>query len=508
MKTERRGEATMMSSIWRMQIAPCSSVDFVASRNPEPDKKALLQQSVGKENARQAKGKKSRKSAISNGVPPSLRAPTPQTGSQQPMFLQSGQIWPQSGQGVYAQSPPLNLQAPPSSSTGNSGLVLCPPQPSQPQSSVHRPQANGSGHLPVDSLDQTRPSAVPVSSLQPAPPVSAPLRGPSHSPSSHPPSSSEALPLGQDERSSGSPGLAVEFSSSPAPSRVDQQRSMSQEEQRQSRLQGSAPPGPSAFPQQGPGADLNGADRNLELRHIPAQGLSEGEQFEPQQGSPSFGRPDGGTATGDNQPMSWPLLDSPGSEIVRQGRSVRKEGAGAAIPAEAADITTPTKAPKGGASRANGQEGSPLKSPHAGRKGTPRKRKMVDQGGPAAPKRVSPNRALFGAQPAPRPEKQPKKALFADGPSETSQNLPQRHPERCSKRSAEVQPEGVASDAGLLDHLELPGDEPMDEAEFRALVVDAFSKDMDVPTRIADHITQALNAGGQGGAQGEPSCSL
>jgi hypothetical protein len=498
-----------MSNIWRMQIAPRSSADFVASRNPEPNKKALLQQSVGKENARQAKGKKSRKSAINNGVPPSLRAPTPQTGSQQPMFLQSGQIWPHSGQGVYAQSPPLNLQAPPSSSPGNSGPVLCPPQPSQPQSSVHRPQANGSGHLPADSLDhQNRPLAVPVSSPQPPPTISAPLRGPSHSPSSHPPSSSEGLPLGQDGPSSGSPGLAVEFFSSPAPSRVDQQRSASHEEQWQSRPQGSALPGPSAFPQQGPGADLSGVDRNMDSRHIPAQGLSEGERFETRQGSPSFGRPDGGTATGVNQPMSWPLLDSPGSESVRQGSSIRKEGAGTAIPAEAADITTPTKAPKGGASRAGGQEVSPLKSPHAGRKGTPRKRKMVDQGGPAALKRVSPNRALFGAQPAPGREKQPKKALFADGPSETSQILPQRHPERRGKRTAEVQPEGVASDAGLLDHLELPGDEPMDEAEFRALVVDAFSKDMDVPTRIADHITQALNAGGQGGGQGELSGSL
>lgn len=249
------------------------------------------------------------------------------------------------------------------------------------------------------------------------------------------------------------------------------------------------PAEPSESQAQGPQSNLDDAGRTLLSLQV----------REARRDSPANEQPAGEGGVGTSAGQAWPSLESPrlGSLNSTQQYGSSKDQ-GPSVLLETVDLSTPPKAPKSGGARAAARAlASPLKSPHAGRKGTPRKRKMDGQGAAPAPKRVSPSRALFGGQSASTPEKQPKKALFTDGPAEGSQNA-----------EGDGSKDGRGSDAGLLDHLELPGEEPMAEADFRALVVDTFSKDLDLPSRIAGHITQIMHGGSQGAGDGDPLSGL
>ncbi len=424
----------------------CSFTDLAPGQPTDPDKRAFQQHSLGKENARQAKGKKPRRSTLTGGAPFVISA-----SAQPPAFLQGSQNWLPQPPGIFSQSPPADVRASPSTAAA-----------SPLSAGVNGLHANGSGHLPLNLPGQLPQVQAPLSQ-QPQGNLS-PLPN-----SSHVPGQSQALPPPSQE------GAQSRSQNSPQPaSSLPTTSSQSQELQPEGGMQSQVPVTDRS--------KSDSAKESLNSQQIHAAAQDVFGHFENEPKSPCHLRSALGSVS---NPIEWPPVDSPGAEITMQLRSANK----AVEPPKPAEFVTPTKASKSGRQASSQKQPSPLKSPHAGRKGTPRKRKMEDKDGPAPSKRVSPNRALFGGQPAPRQDKQPKKALFAE----------QREP---AKSGSEGHVEGRMSDAGLLDHLELPEDGPMDEAEFRALVVDTFSKNLDVPTRIADHITQVLNGGGPGDEAG------
>ncbi|GAQ80251.1 hypothetical protein KFL_000500030 [Klebsormidium nitens] len=464
---------------------PGSIKDYVAGQSTDPDRRGLSQQSLGKENVRQQRGKKSRKSGASNGGPPMFLAPVPHPSSHPPTFLQNGSMWPQPGQGRYVLSPPLNPA--PSSSPGVPGSSPSPLGLFQPPTNVQTPPENGSGRSPGGIFGAHNDPAMTTSSAQPAP-TFIPLH---HSPGTSQPAPTQAAYPGAVpfQEQPAMPFSAAQASGnlggSPTTHPVNKPLQLEGTHGGPQQAQQSTVAEPSASHPQGPELNIDEAGQPLPSSQVPEAGRS----------SPAYEQPAGESGVGMSAGQTWPSLESPRPGLLDsiQQRNSSKDG-GTTVRPETVDLSTPPKAPKGGGARAAARaKASPLKSPHAGRKGTPRKRKMDGQGAAPAPKRASPSRALFGGQPAGAPEKQPKKALFTDDPVKSSQSA-----------EGDGSKDGRESDAGLLDHLELPGEEPMAEADFRALVVDTFSKDLDLPSRIAGHITQFLHGGGQGAGDGDP----